>query len=267
VQVAAAWRRAGNNVMHLSDEQYRKFASLTFDDLRKRAGDDSYSKYEKIGMPDSYRHGKEQNIFRNIVANLPQLNEREKVVLDIGPGCSDLLSMMVELCREKGHTLVLVDSEEMLAHAPDCEFIRKFPAYFPQCEPLFSEFTSRVNVLLTYSVLPMVFIEGNVWDFLDRSLELLAEGGEMLIGDIPNVSKRRRFFSSSNGIRFHQEFMKTQSLPEVHFNTIDRYAIDDSVVLGLLSRARNQGFDAYVLPQQPDLPMANRREDLLIRRP
>jgi hypothetical protein len=250
-----------------SDDEYRRFAKTTFDDFRKMAQDASLSKYEKIDTLNSYRQGKEEPIFESIVANLPLLNERGKVVLDVGPGCSDLPLMMIELCRKQGHTLLLVDSEEMLAHLPNDGFVRKFPAYYPQCEPLFQEFASKVDVLLAYSVLHYVFIEGNVWDFLDRSLELLAAGGEMLIGDVPNSSKRRRFFSSANGIRFHQEFMKTKNLPEVHFNSLDRHKIDDSVILSLLSRARNQGFDAYVLPQPRDLPMASRREDLLIRRP
>jgi hypothetical protein len=89
----------------------------------------------------------------------------------------------------------------------------------------------------------------------------------MLIGDVPNLSKRRRFFGSANGVRFHQQFMHTQSLPEVHFNRLERHQIDDSVILALITRARNQGFDAYVLPQPPGLPFANRREDILIRRP
>lgn len=253
--------------MGISDEEYRRFAALTFEDFRKRAQDNSLSKYEKIGLPDSYRQGKEERIFESIVANLPQLNENGKVVLDIGPGCSDLPQMMINLCRKQGHQLLLVDSAEMLAHLPDDNFIRKFPAYFPQCEPLFGEYISKVDVLLTYEVLPMIFIEGNVWDFLDRSLELLAEGGEMLIGDVPNVSMRKRFFSSPGGIKFHQQFMNTLSPPEVRFNRLERHKIDDAVILGLLARARNQGFDAYVLPQPPDLPMANRREDLLIRRP
>jgi hypothetical protein len=189
------------------------------------------------------------------------------VVLDVGPGCSDLPHMIINLCRDRGHKLLLVDSEEMLAHLPDDDFIQKFPAYYPQVDPLFQEYASKVDVLLTYSVLQMVFVEGNFWGFLDRSLELLAEGGEMLIGDLPNASKRRRFFSSSNGIKFHQQFMNTQGLPEVRFNTVERHQIDDSVILALISRARNQGFDAYVLPQHPDLPFANRREDVLIRRP
>jgi len=253
--------------MALSEEEYRKYAKLGFDDLRRRARDDSLSKYEKIGCPDSYRQGKEEMIFQSIVANLPMLKQTGKVVLDIGPGCTDVPCMMIDLCREKGHKLLLVDSEEMLALLPDDDFIQKFGAYYPQCESLFRDYTSKVDVLLTYSVLHSVFIEGNAWDFLDRSLELLAEGGEMLIGDIPNISKRRRFFSSSNGVKFHQQFMNTQSLPEVHFNTLARHQIDDAVVLGLIGRARSQGFDAYLLPQPPGLPFENRREDVLIRRP
>jgi hypothetical protein len=40
--------------------------------------------------------------------------------------------------------------------------------------------------------------------------------------------------------------------------------IDDAVIVSLLLRCRLAGFDAYVLPQGPDLPMANRREDVLI---
>jgi hypothetical protein len=253
--------------MGLSDDQYRKFARLTFDDFRKMALDDSLSRYEKIGFANSYREGKEGLIFQSIVSSLSRLCESGKVVLDIGPGCSDLPKMMIDLCRERDHTLLLVDSAEMLAHLPDDGFIRKIPAYYPQCEPLFRDYSSKVDVILVYSLFHAIFVEGNVWDFLDRSLELLAEGGEMLIGDIPNISKRRRFFSSSNGVRFHQQFMNTQSLPEVHFNSLERHQIDDSVIMALISRARIQGFDAYVLPQRPDLPMANRREDVLIRRP
>jgi len=53
----------------------------------------------------------------------------------------------------------------------------------------------------------------------------------------------------------------------VHFNRLEPGQMDDSVVLALLARARAQGFHAWVLPQASELPMANRREDILIRRP
>jgi hypothetical protein len=112
-----------------------------------------------------------------------------------------------------------------------------------------------------------IFAETNLFDFLDDSLALLAPGGEMLVGDIPNVSQRKRFFSSANGIRFHQDFTGTKEMPEVQFNTVEPGKIDDSVLIGLVLRARSAGFDAYLVPQPPQLPMANRREDLLVRKP
>jgi hypothetical protein len=38
-------------------------------------------------------------------------------------------------------------------------------------------------------------------------------------------------------------------------------------MVSVLLRARAQGCDAYWLPQPADLPMANRREDILIIKP
>lgn len=245
----------------------RKLEHLSYDDFKRMAQDASLSSYEKIGFPDSYRSGKEELIFKDIVGKLPALSGKNKVVLDIGPGCSELPHMLIDLCRAQQHTLLLVDSEEMLANLPDEPFIKKIAGFYPQCESLFEEYGGRVDVILNYSVLHYIFVETSVWDFLDRSLELLAEGGEMLIGDIPNVSKRNRFFSGPRGIKFHQEFTQSQTSPPITFNRIERHKIDDSVIVALLTRARLQGFDSYLLPQGEDLPMANRREDILIRKP
>jgi hypothetical protein len=132
---------------------------------------------------------------------------------------------------------------------------------------LIADYAGRVDVLLSYSVLHYIFVESSIWAFLDTSLEMLGHGGEMLIGDIPNVSKRKRFFSSPQGIASHRAFTgDATAIPEVEFNRVQPHLIDDSVVLGLASRARLAGCDAYIVPQGPDLPMANRREDLLIRK-
>lgn len=43
--------------------------------------------------------------------------------------------------------------------------------------------------------------------------------------------------------------------------------IDDGVILGLFARMRGAGLSAFVVPQAPDLPTGNRREDILIVRP
>ena len=77
----------------------------------------------------------------------------------------------------------------------------------------------------------------------------------------------RSFFASATGVRFHKAFTQTDEVPEVVFNALEMGQIDDSVVLAIVARARMAGFDAYVVPQADDLPMANRREDILIIRP
>lgn len=248
-------------------EDLQRFAHLGYEDFRQMAKDPSLSRFEKIGFPDSYRAGLEADIFADIRRKLPALDTRERCVLDVGPGCSELPQLLTAHCRKQGHQLHLVDSAEMLDHLPDESFIRKWPAYFPDCPKLFEDFAGRVDVLLTYSVFHYIFTESNIYRFIDRSLELLAPGGQMLIGDIPNISKRKRFFSSDAGRRFHRNFTGRDEDPEVRHAVVEPDQIDDAVVVSILLRARAAGCDAYVLPQPPELPMANRREDILITRP
>ncbi len=245
----------------------RKFSNLSFEDFRSMAKDSSLSIYEKIGFPDSYRENKEEIIFKDILSKLPDLSRNRKCVLDIGPGCSHLPKMLIDLCQQQNHFLILLDSKEMLDHLPDKEGIKKIIGFYPDCYPQLDSWKGKIDIILCYSVLHYIFVEAGFFRFIDRSLELLAEGGSMLIGDIPNISKRKRFFSSQNGIHFHQAFTGKNEIPKVDFLQIEEDKIDDAVILGLIMRVRNQGYDAYWLPQDEKLPMANRREDILIARP
>ena len=88
----------------------------------------------------------------------------------------------------------------------------------------------------------------------------------MLIGDIPNITKRKRFFSTEAGIAFHKNFTKTDTLPELNHLQLEPNNIDDGVLMGIVQRYRNFGFEAYLLPQPPTLPFHNRREDLVIHK-
>jgi hypothetical protein len=240
---------------------------LTYEDFRKLALDPSLSCYEKIGFPNSYRDGREEAIFQDILRKLPALTAAGKTVLDIGPGCSQLAHMLLDLCAARGHRLLLLDSAEMLAQLPDQPFVQKLAGYFPRCADDLSAFAGQVDVVLIYSVAHYAFVECSIFEFIDRAMLLLAPGGELLLGDIPNVSKRKRFFSSAAGIQYHQKFVGRIEQPPVQFNQPEPGKIDDAVMLALLSRARLAGFDSYLLPQASELPMSNRREDLLIRRP
>ena len=95
---------------------------------------------------------------------------------------------------------------------------------------------------------------------------MLKPGGKLLLGDIPNISKRKRFFSTKTGIKFHQEFTKTDTQPEVKHLLLEPAQMDDGVIMGILQRYRGFGFETYLLPQNEELPMGNRREDILICR-
>jgi hypothetical protein len=244
-----------------------RFGNLTYHEFRRLARDQSLSCYEKIGFPNSYREGQEEAILQDICGKLAALSRTNQTVLDIGPGCSHLAEMLIELCGRQGHTLFLIDSPEMLGHLPDRPYIRKLPSRFPDCGGFLEENANRLNCILAYSVAHYPFAEGSIFEFVDRALSLLAPGGEMLIGDIPNISKRKRFFSSAAGVQYHQQFVGRVEVPSVAFNQPEPGHLDDAVILALLFRARLAGFDSYLLPQGVDLPLANRREDLLIRRP
>ena len=248
-------------------DDLRRFERLTFDDFRRMAKDPSLTDAEKIGFPDSYRLGKEDVIYEDIAEKLTLLQDRGRVVVDIGPGCGALPKRLLEACRQHDHKLVLIDSQEMLDQLPDEPFVKKIAARFPHCPDTLNELRGKVDIVLSYSVLHYIFSEANVWSFFDCALSLLAPGGQLLLGDIPNISKRMRFFASEAGLAYHRAFTGDGSMPVVAFNRIEHDKIDDSVLVGLLSRARASGFDAYLVRQGSKLPMANRREDLLVERP
>ena len=189
-------------------------------------------------------------------------------MIEVGPGCSQLPLMLAGRCAELSSELIWIDSAEMLALLPDAPHVRKLPGRFPQAvQPQLHQLAGAVDAILAYSVVQYVFAEGNVFQFLDSCLAMLAHGGELLIGDVPNQTMRKRFFASPLGVATHQRHTGRDEPPGVQFNCLEPGQMDDGVVLALLARARAQGFHAWVLPQATDLQMANRREDILIRRP
>ena len=245
-----------------------RFAQLDFEAFRQLAGEAGLSRHEKVGFPDSYRDGKEAAIFADMRAKLPSLQKPGCHVLEIGPGCSALPVMLADLCAQQNGRLILVDSAEMLALLPDAPHVQKVPGAFPEALASQQEtLRGQIDTIVAYSVVQYVFAEGNLFGFLDHCLALLADGGELLLADLPNTSMRKRFFASSTGVATHRAYTGRDEKPELHFNTPEPGQIDDSIVLAMLARARAQGFHAWVLPQAAALPMANRREDLLIRKP
>lgn len=245
------------------------FAQLNYESFRVLARRQELSEHERVGFPDSFRAGRVEAILADIVSKLLPQSQPGEIYLDIGPGCSSLAVRLVEEALQRGLEVHLVDSPEMLEQLSEWPQVRRHAGKFPEEVPeLLERLQGRVHFLLAYSVGHYAFAEGKLTNFVAFALSLLSPGGRFLLGDLPNESKRRRFFDSPRGREFQARFIQEHGLAPA--TAPDRGALerlDDRVLSGLVATARQQGFDAYWLPQPPELPMANRREDLLFVRP
>jgi hypothetical protein len=242
-------------------------STISFQDFRRLAADPGLSQYEKIGFPDSYREGRETAIFSDMVVKLPPLSKKHATVVDIGPGCSDLPRLLISHAEDRSQHLHLVDSQEMLDHLPDAPGCVKHAAYFPECTELLQRLTGRADAVIAYSVLQYAFIDGIASRFLEAACQMLAPGGHLLLGDIPNASMRSRYFASEEGLRAHRAYLSALGREAAPPTPACQGSIDDDTILSILSTARRSGLHAFLLPQPAGLPMHNRREDILIVRP
>ncbi len=234
---------------------------LSFDDFRKMAADKKLSPSEKIGFPDSYRKGFTQKILNDIDIKLPFTGTKNKTIIDIGCGCDEITIELIRICKKNGHTLILIDSEEMLKELPSGKNIIKLPGKFPFKDTRLKKYLNQADYVLCYSVIFYVFANDNLFDFIHQAIDLLKPGGRFLIGDIPNIDKRDRFLASGEGKKFVKKSSAVKG-STAHENRSQK--IDDSVVFSIITRMRKFGCESYLLPQLDNLPMANRREDILI---
>jgi len=254
----------------LESASHLDFASLELDyeSLRKLARNPNLTENEKMGFGEARRSGYEAAIFADILAKLPALRDTGRKIVDIGSGCGPLARLLIEHCAAQRHRLVLVDSPEMLALLPEASGpIRVEGRYPDNAEAVMAAVDGSADAVLCYSVLHVIYVDANPFHAIDHVMELLAPRGCALFGEIPNMSKRRRFFASATGADFHRRFMNTEDPPEVSINSFERCRIDDAILAAIVQRAHNVGCDAYVVPQADNLPFANRRDDLLIRKP
>ncbi|MBN8693332.1 MAG: class I SAM-dependent methyltransferase [Bacteroidetes bacterium] len=234
---------------------------LTFDDFKKMAANPNLSGSEKIGFPDTYRKGFSKAILEDIYTKLPIDKTQNKIIIDIGSGCDELTLELIKMCEKNSHTLVLIDSDEMLAHVPNSKCVVKIGGKFPFSNNELKDYIGKSDFVLCYSVLFYIFANDNMYLFLHEALNLLKPNGRFLIGDIPNIDKRDRFLDSEEGKKFLSNNNQIKG-STAHDNRDQK--MDDSIVLAIVARLRRFGCEAYLVPQNDNLPMANRREDILV---
>jgi 2-polyprenyl-3-methyl-5-hydroxy-6-metoxy-1,4-benzoquinol methylase len=239
---------------------------LSFEDFARLAKDKSLESFEKVGFGAVHRAEKEQFIFPDIKNKL-LAEENVEIIVDIGCGCSRPVLDLIDFCKiekDKVKELVLVDSKEMLDNIKDETFMKKYAIKFPD-KDFVKLYKNKVDVIIIYSVLHHICFHQNFIEFLDSAVALLKEGGRLFIGDIPNVSKKKRFLHSQFGREFHKKF--SGEYPD-NINCIDFHEkqLYDDLIFMILQRYRLMGFETYLLPQTEKLPLCYTREDILIRK-
>lgn len=236
----------------------------TFAQFRQMAANPELSTYEKIGFPDKIRKGKAGYIIEDIKRKCSNLTKKHQKILDIGCGYSDLTDGIVNMSKLNESHIYFIDNDLFLQQIPNLESITKIAGEFPDCREFILGNLGKMDCIICYSVIQYVVANKNFIKFIDEALSLLAPGGQLLIGDIPNESKKQRFLLSDKGRAFHKKYMNTTQDPTVLPWQLNKGVIDDSLILAIIHRARQFGFDSYIMPQRNELPMSNRREDILI---
>jgi 2-polyprenyl-3-methyl-5-hydroxy-6-metoxy-1,4-benzoquinol methylase len=174
-----------------------RFRRMSFDSFKALAVDASLTETEKMGGARGHREGYDDAIWASILELMPALSDQGCDVLDIGSGCGEIARRLIGLAERQGHRLTMVDHEEMLAQLPASPAVRRVSGRFPDAMPAADGL--EFDVVLVYSVLHYVLIDSNPFAFLDACMSRLKPQGRLLIGDVPNFSKLRRFLASDSG--------------------------------------------------------------------
>jgi protein-L-isoaspartate O-methyltransferase len=200
------------------------------------------------------------------VARLLHLQPTDRL-LEIGFGAGALsvpISYMVDSVTAIDHPAVVARFEEGFAAIKN---IQTIGGNFLDLEGLVAH-----NKILIYGVMQCLADFDEVVHFLRKALGLLAPGGLMLVGDIPNTDRKRRFASSERGKAINASWPANASA-DLHNFKLDELPpdenlvnLDDAALLKLVQIFRSEGFEVGLLPEAPNLPFGQTREDLLFMR-
>ena len=221
---------------------------------------------EKVGRYKNMKE-KEINIFEDIKEKL-NLNDKNNI-LDIGCGCGSVVNTTIDYIQKENKQLYLNDSGKVLSqiiktidNKSNIKFIEgKFP-------DLDLEKNIKFDAIILYSIIHYIDKE-NIFNFLDSILDRLEFGGALLIGDIPNINKKRRFNNSQFGKSFNLQWGKNlkSCYTSDNYPVLDLSHFNDSLIIEIVKYIRAKGtFNAYILPQSSNLPVSYIRDDILVEK-
>src|SRR5579872_4674813 len=112
-------------MIKLSSNYVSGFENLNYEKFKQLAVDPNLVPHEKVGFPDIYRKEKEPIIWQDILGKLTNLAVPNRLILDVGPGCSQLPQLLLKQAGKNNSKVILCDCQEMLSQLPDGAQIEK----------------------------------------------------------------------------------------------------------------------------------------------
>lgn len=206
----------------------------------------------------------EEMILEDIWKKISQKSNQD--VLDLGCGCGPLANLIVERCILSAHSLTMMDQatviSEIVSSNQNSNQINLVEGIFPYESKLLGN--QKFDSIILYGV---IHYATDPINFIYSLIEFLKPGGHLLIADIPNLDKKRRFLLTNHGMQIDKEYRSTfkpndnvmarvEVKPPIEFN--------DIFVTTLLGLIRAKGCESFLLPQPVGLPFCFTRDDLLV---
>jgi SAM-dependent methyltransferase len=234
----------------------------------------SYAESAISSIPQSAKAGRnglasdgsiEEMIVEDVFKKISQKTNQD--ILDLGCGCGPLASLVIERCALLKHSVTMMDQRAVISELEQLiqtsEKIKLINGIFPYDSTLLG--SQKFDSIILYGVMQYATDPIN---FVLSLIEFLRPGGHLLVGDIPNSDKKRRFLMTEHGMQIDKKYRLTF---EPNKDVIPRVEIvappidfNDKFVSELLAQVRGMACESFLLPQAVGLPFCFTREDLLI---
>ena len=239
-------------------------STITFENYGKLA--ENMRDFTQVAGRYSCQRDDEKNILQDVIQKLALSAKVD--LLEVGCGSGNLL-IPLSFCVGKVTGIDHPSCIDSLKKRYQAENVSLIGSNFLDCRE------NKLGVyhrILIYSVLHCLGKE-EVKSFIAKAVSLLRPGGKMLLGDLPNLSKKNRFLASKEGELFIEEWNKRLAATGDDVQKVqlsedsDTAEFNDDNILALIKEIRDSGCNAYLLPQPVHLPFGYTREDILVEKP
>jgi SAM-dependent methyltransferase len=206
-----------------------------------------------------------KNIFVDISFKI-DLKKNDKI-LDIG--CGDC--QITKYYKKYTSYIDAIDHQEIIGKCKKkFNFINFHEGNFLN----YKDFNNKkFDKIVAYSVVHYLSNISEFHKFIKKALKLLKPGGILLLGDVPNVSKKKRFIKSPFYLKINSSWNKKKNsyrniaTKKLLLNSDDSLLkFDDLTLLKIVKKYNSKNVETYYLHQNNGLYLNNTRIDLLIKK-